>query len=123
MKRGVVNGKSVGKAVPMSPHRLAEITELAEEFFALSPLGMAILRLEEPNNPAALRILALNPAATIASDVPTAAVGKRIDQDFPAIAQTAFPSLVAEVMRSGKAASLGEGPGTYDPARHFTVTA
>ena len=84
---------------------------------------MAILRLEEPDNPAALRILALNAAATVVSDVPTAAVGKRIDLDFPAIARTPFPSQVAEVIRTGKSACLGEGAGTYDPARHFTLTA
>ena len=107
----------------MTPHRFAGITELAEEFFQLAPIGMAILRLEEAANPASLRILALNPAARAASDVPTAAVGKRIDQDFPAIAQTAFPAQLAEVMRSGTATNLGEGPGQYDPKRMFTVTA
>jgi PAS domain S-box-containing protein len=84
---------------------------------------MAILRLEEPQNPASLRIVALNPASQIVSDVPTAAVGKRIDQDFPAIANTPFPGQLAEVMRSGRAANLGEGPGTYDPTRQFTLTA
>ena len=86
-------------------------------------MGLAILRLEEPEAPASLRIIALNPAATMLSDAPSAAVGKRIDQDFPAIAQTPFPGLIADVMRFGKAANLGEGPGTYDPTRHFTVTA
>jgi PAS domain S-box-containing protein len=84
---------------------------------------MAILRLEDPANPASLRIIALNPAAQAASDVPTAAVGKRIDQDFPAIAMTPFPGLLAEVMRSGVAANLGEGAGQYDRDRMFTVTA
>jgi PAS domain S-box-containing protein len=107
----------------MSPHRFADITQLAAEFFQRSPLGMAILRLEEPDNPDSLRIIALNPAAQAASDVPTAAVGKRIDVDFPRIAKTAFPGLIAGVMRSGIAANLGEGPGQYDPKRMFTVTA
>lgn len=107
----------------MTPHRFADITQLADEFFQLSPIGMAILRLEEPTNPGSLRILALNPAAQRASDVPTAAVGKRIDLDFPAIANTPFPGLLAEVMRTGVAANLGEGPGTYDPSRQFTLTA
>jgi PAS domain S-box-containing protein len=107
----------------MTPHRFADITQLAGEFFELAPIGMAIVRLEEPENPASLRILALNPAAHPASDVPTAAVGKRLDQDFPAIANTPFPGLLADVMRSGRAANLGEGPGTYDPTRQFTLTA
>jgi PAS domain S-box-containing protein len=107
----------------MTPHRFAAITELAEEFFALAPIGLAILRLEDPSNPASLRIIALNPAAQAASDVPTAAVGKRIDLDFPAIARTAFPGQLAEVMRSGIAANLGEGAGQYDRNRMFTVTA
>ena len=84
---------------------------------------MAILRLEDPANPASLRIIALNPAARAASDVPTAAVGKRIDQDFPRIAQTPLPSQLAEVMRTGIAACLGDGPGQYDPKRMFTLTA
>jgi PAS domain S-box-containing protein len=84
---------------------------------------MAILRLEDPANPASLRIIALNPAAQAASDVPTAAVGKRIDLDFPAIARTPFPGQLAEVMRSGIAANLGEGAGQYDRNRMFTVTA
>jgi len=107
----------------MSPHRFADLKDLGAEFFALAPIGLAILRLEEPQNPASLRILALNPAAPIVSDVATAAVGKRIDRDFPEIANTMFPAQLADVMRSGKAANLGEGPGTYDPRRMFTVTA
>jgi len=107
----------------MSPHRLAEITQLTEEFFELAPIGMAILRLEDPADPASLRIIALNPGAQAAFDVPTAAVGKRIDEDFPAIASTPFPKQLAEVMRSGVAANLGEGPSQYDPTRLFTVTA
>lgn len=107
----------------MSPHRVAAIAQLAEEFFEHSPIGMAIVRLEEPANPASLRIIALNPAATVVSDVPSAAVGKRIDHDFPAIARTPFPGQVVEVLRTRKAACLGEGPGTYDAARHFTLTA
>jgi PAS domain S-box-containing protein len=107
----------------MTPHRFADITELAVEFFELAPIGMAILRLEEPANPASLRIIALNPATQAASDVPTAAIGKRIDVDFPAIAGTPFPGLLAEVIRSGIAANLGEGAGQYDRNRMFTVTA
>src|SRR3989442_14416382 len=107
----------------MSLHRFAEITQLAEEFFELAPIGMAILRLEDPANPASLRIIALNPAAQAASDVPAADVGKRIDEDFPAVARTPFPEQLAAVMRSGKAVNLGEGPGRYDPTRLFTVTA
>jgi PAS domain S-box-containing protein len=107
----------------MTPHRFADIVQLAEEFFELAPTGMAILRLEDPANPASLRIIALNPAAQAVSDVPAAGVGKRIDEDFPAIARTPFPGQLAEVMRSGKAANLGEGPGQYDPTRLFTVTA
>lgn len=88
----------------MAPHRLAEITQLAEEFFELAPIGMAILRLEDPADPASLRIIALNPAAHAASDVPAAAQ-------------------LVEVMRSGVAANLGDRPGQHDPARLFTVTA
>jgi PAS domain S-box-containing protein len=107
----------------MTPHRFADITQLAVEFFDLAPIGLAILRLEDPSNPASLRIIALNPAAQAASDVPTAAVGKRIDLDFPTIARTPFPAQLAEVMRSGIAANLGEGAGQYDRNRMFTVTA
>jgi PAS domain S-box-containing protein len=107
----------------MTPHRFAAITQLAEEFFELAPIGMAILRLEDPANPASLRIIALNPAAQAASDVPAAGVGKRLDEDFPAIAKTPFPAQLADVMRSGNATNLGEGPGQYDPTRLFTVTA
>jgi PAS domain S-box-containing protein len=107
----------------MSPHRFAEVTQLAEEFFELAPIGMAILRLEDPADPASLRIIALNPGAQAAFDIPTAAVGKRIDEDFPAIASTPFPKQLAEVMRSGVAANLGEGPSRYDPTRLFAVTA
>ena len=107
----------------MSPHRFAEAAQLTGVFFELAPIGMAILRLEERDNPASLRIVALNPAAPIISDVAHAAVGKRIDQDFPAIAHGNFPAQLTEVMRTGQAANLGEGPGTYDPKRHFTLIA
>jgi hypothetical protein len=105
----------------MTPHRFADITQLATEFFDLAPIGMAILRLEEPKNPASLRILALNPAVNRASDVPTAAVGKRIDEDFPAIAKTPFPGQLAQVMRSG-----GGKPRrgvNHDATCQFTLTA
>lgn len=95
---------------------------LAEEFFQLAPLGMAIVHREDRENPASLRIVALNRAAKTAADVPAAA-GKRIDLDFPAVAQTSFPNQVAEVMRTGVAANLGEGPGVYDPRRTYTMTA
>jgi len=88
----------------MAPHRLAEITQLAEEFFELAPIGMAILRLEDPAEPESLRIIALNPAARAASDVPAAAQ-------------------LAAVVRSGVPANLGEQPGQDDPTRLFTVTA
>ena len=88
----------------MSPHRLAEITQLTEEFFELAPIGMAILRLEDPADPASLRIIALNPAARAASDVPAAAQ-------------------LAEVMRSGVPTNLGDRPGQSDPTRLFTVMA
>ncbi len=107
----------------MSPHRFAGITALAEEFFDLAPIGMAILRLEDPASSASLRIIAINAAAQAVSYVPAASLGKRLDEDFPAIARTAFPAQLAEVMRSGVAANLGEGPGQYDPNRLFTVTA
>ena len=107
----------------MSPHRFAEVTQLAEEFFELAPIGMTVLRLEDPGDPASLRIIALNPAAQAASDMPAAAVGKRIDEDFPAIATTPLPGQLADVMRSGVPANLGERPGQYDPTRLFSVTA
>jgi len=84
---------------------------------------MAIVRLEDPDNPTSLRIVAVNPAAAHASDVPTAAVGKRLDQDFPEIVRTAFAALVGEVMQSGVPKDLGEGPGVYSPDRHFMVKA
>ena len=106
----------------MSPHQFAAITQLAEEFFDLAPIGMAILRLEDPANPASLRIIAQNPAAQVVSNVP-AGVGKRIDEDFPAIARTPLPGRLAEVMRSGLAGNLGEAHGQYDPNRLFKLTA
>jgi PAS domain S-box-containing protein len=120
---GGISKKDLKGGCPMSPHRFADITQLAGEFFQLAPIGMAILRLEEPENPASLRILAVNPAAHAASDVPAAAVGARVDRDFPKIANTPLPGLLADVMRTGVAANLGEGPGTYDSSRQFTLTA
>src|SRR2546421_12810996 len=99
----------------MSPHRFAEIAQLAEEFFERAPIGMAILPLEDPTNPASLRIIAVNPAAQVVSDVPTASVGEPLDEDFPAIVRTGFPGQLSEVMRSWLAANVGEGPRQYDP--------
>ena len=84
---------------------------------------MAIVCLEERDNPASLRIVALNPAAANASDVPTDAIGKRVDLDFPEIAQTSFPAHVAEVLSTGLPKDLGEGPGVYSPDRAYTVKA
>src|SRR5436189_3173167 len=99
----------------MSPHRFVDITQLAEEFFELAPIGMAILRLEDPANPASLRIVGLNPAAQGASDVAAVGVGERIDEDYPAIANTPFPALLAEVMRSGVAKTSVRDRGSTIP--------
>jgi PAS domain S-box-containing protein len=88
----------------MAPHRLADITQLAEEFFELAPIGMAILRLEDPADPASVRIVALNPAAQAATDIPAAAQ-------------------LAAVMRSCVVTNLGDRPGQSDPTRLFTLTA
>src|SRR5438874_2862187 len=106
-----------------SPRRGAGPPALTGAFFERAQVPMAIVCLEEPDKPASLRIVAINPAAAQVSDVPTAALGKRLDQDFPEIAKTRFPELVVQVLRTGVAKDLGEGPGVYSPDRAFTVKA
>lgn len=100
-----------------------DVARLASAFFERAQVGMAIVCLEEPGNPSSLRIVALNPAAAQHSNVPTAAAGKRIDTDYPEIAGTAFPALVNDVLQSGEARDLGEGPSVYAPDRIVRVKA
>jgi len=101
----------------------ADKRRLTSEFFERAQIGMAIVCLEDAALPASLRIVAFNPAAAQHSNVPTAAAGKRIDIDYPEIAATEFPALVNEVLRSGEARDLGEGPSVYAPDRIVRVKA
>ncbi|MGH7529230.1 MAG: PAS domain-containing protein [Gemmatimonadales bacterium] len=96
---------------------------LTGAFFTHAQVGMAALRLEDYANPASLRLVEMNPAAARISNVPDAAVGKRIDEDFPEIARTDLPRRIADVVRTMTPTDLGDIAGVYDPSRIFTVQA
>jgi PAS domain S-box-containing protein len=95
---------------------------LDDAFIDHAPIGMAILRLEEPGNPLSLRTLRLNPAAAAIGNVPAGAVGKQL-REFPEFVRTDIPARLAEVVQRGTPMHLGDVPGVFDPSRYFAAHA
>lgn len=88
------------------------------------PMGMVIWRVEDPDDPAALRVVAVNRAATAGSGRrPAELLGLSIDEVFPATIATARGAEILEVHRLRRLRDLGEvvaqepegflGAGTY----------
>ena len=90
-------------------------------------IGLLIYRLEADDDPASLRLLYANRAASEATRADLGpVVGKRIGEAFPALAGTDLPARYAEVARSGRSRNVGAieypGDGTLEHA-YFAVKA
>jgi PAS domain S-box-containing protein len=89
-------------------------------------IGLLVWELAEPDNPASLRLVAANPAASRTTGlVVDSLTGKTILEIFPRLRDTDIPAYYAEVIRTGKAKDLGCL--TYEderiPRRDFSVRA
>lgn len=83
--------------------------ELLEAVLEAIPLGVKIWRLEDPADAGSLRLLFSNAAASEATGVPRNLVlGKTIAEGFPEAVPEGIAERFASVVRSGKAADLGE---------------
>lgn len=82
---------------------------LYEHAHAQLTLGLKIWRLDDPDDPGSLRLLASNPAAARATGVPLAEVlGKRIDVGFPETVNRGIAQEFAAVALGGESRHLGE---------------
>jgi signal transduction histidine kinase len=77
------------------------------EIFKGLPLGVVILRLEDPKGADSFRIMDLNPAAAhMARSRPEDLGGKRL-AEFPKLLETSFPGQCLDAVRAGKPRDLG----------------
>ena len=93
---------------------LAAMLDLLATVLGELNVGLLVYRLETPDDPASLRLLYANRAASDATRADLGPlVGKRIGEAFPALADTELPALYAEVARSGRSRNVGaiEYPG------------
>lgn len=73
------------------------------------PLGIAVLRLDEPRDPGSLRYLYRNPAADQATrSTLHQVVGTTIRDSFPQLLETELPAIFASVVHTGESKGLGE---------------
>lgn len=89
---------------------------LYQRVFERIHTGIKVWRLEDPNDPGSLRLIASNAAAAEATGVPVEQVlGKTIAEGFPQAVPQGIAAKFAEVAKTGVAKSLGEI--TYSDAR------
>lgn len=91
---------------------------LLDEFFDAAPVGLAILRLDDPADAGSFRVLRVNRRAHEVSSVPPDAIGKRLDE-IPIIKDSDLGSQFLKVLRDNVPTGMGEGPGLLDPSRHY----
>ena len=106
------------KAAPRPPVE----PSLTEAFFERAPIGMGILRLDDPADLGSFRLVRVNEAAAQIGNIPPDAIGKRLDE-IPPIAASEFPARFADVLRRGQPMHFGDVAGVFDPARYFAAYA
>jgi len=92
--------------------------QLLDAFFDAAPIGLAILRLEDPADSGSFRVVRVNHTAHEVGSVPPGAVGKRLDE-IPIIKDSDLGALFLKVLRENTPTGMGEGPGLLDPSRHY----
>ena len=86
-----------------------ESARLYRELFYQIETGLAILRLENRDDPRSLRLIAANPAARRAAGVAVEDYeGKLLADAAPKVFETGIPQACAEVVRSGQARDMGQ---------------
>lgn len=89
-------------------------------FFEHANIGMAVLRLDNPNDPGSLRVLAINDAAKRVAAVPDAVLGLHA-RDIPEAAKLEVLKDIAAVITENRPADLGDIAGVFLPDRTFLV--
>jgi PAS domain S-box-containing protein len=90
----------------------------AGAFFEHAQMGMAILSLDDPNDPTSLRVVDFNEAAGQIGAVPKDIIGLTA-RDIPQAAQLEVLKDVARVITEQRAVDLGDIPGVFLPDRTF----
>lgn len=82
---------------------------LYAEVFRNAPIGLAVWRLEDPNDPRSFRLVAVNPAASQFAGTPLdQLLGTTMAESFPVIFRTEVPELYTKVVLSGGPRDLGD---------------
>lgn len=100
----------------------AAATPVIGSFFDHAQIGLAVLALDDPQDPGSLRVVAVNEAAGRIAAVPPGLVGKRASE-IPEAAQLDVLQHVARVIIENRPADLGDIPGLFLPNRMFMVKA
>lgn len=71
------------------------------------PMGLAVLRFDDLNDPATLRLVSMNAmAGQISGLIPEEVIGKTVAQFRPAVLQTEIPGIYLSVIRSNRARDI-----------------
>lgn len=72
-------------------------------------IGLAVFRQADTAEPGAMRLVACNPAASVAAGVDlTSKVGLTLDEAFPGLTETELPGILVNVLESGEPLDLGK---------------
>lgn len=81
---------------------------LYREILKRLPLGIAVLQLENPQDPRTFRITEINPAVTRLTGATQEDLNGRTLAELPKLLKTRFPHACAEALRSGEPRNLGD---------------
>lgn len=99
-------------------HRIRLYRKLVEKL----PIGVAVVRIETPENPAGWKIVELNPAGRRLSAAADADEGKPLFDFAPEIAGTDLPRVCLEVLRTGQERSIPDYTSPRRlPGAHFSL--
>jgi hypothetical protein len=94
---------------PRSSRATRAGADVYRRVFGSLPLGLKVWRLEDPDDPGSLRLMASNAAAAEATGVPVDQVmGKTMAEAFPQAVPLGIAAALAEVARTGKMRDMGE---------------
>lgn len=82
---------------------------LLEDVVLSMPVGLAVFRQGDSAEPGAMRLVACNPAASVATGVDLSAmIGHTLDEAFPGLTETELPGILMNALESGEPLDLGE---------------
>jgi PAS domain S-box-containing protein len=97
-----------GRRVSSRRGRAEDERQLSAGIMSAIQVGLYVWELEDPDDPAGMRLVYANPAAAAATGVPVeAAVGRTMREVLPAVVETETPAVFAEVALGGEARCRG----------------